>query len=87
MDKKKQNEEFLKPDPLLKMHLDSYQVDIPDFPMKKNRFSRLIGYLASPTNNPFEGYVNLSGSLVVLSVSPILIGLVLMGIQILRVSL
>jgi len=86
MDKKKQNEETLKPDPFLKMHLDSYQVEIPEFPMKKNRFTRLLGYLASPTNNPFEGYV-LSGSLVVLSVSPILIGLVLMGIQILRVSL
>jgi len=87
MDKKKQDDQFLKPDPLLKMHLDSYQVDIPEFPMKKSRFTRLLSYLASPTNNPFEGYVSLSGSLVILSISPILIGLVFMGIQILRMSL
>ncbi|MFE8703010.1 hypothetical protein ACFYKX_20585 [Cytobacillus sp. FJAT-54145] len=87
MEKNEQNNNSLENDPILKMHLDSYQVDTPDFPMKKSRFSRLLGYLASPSQNPFEPIVNASGSLVRLAITPLVIGTVLVLLQIISVSL
>ncbi len=65
-------------DLFLKWHLDSDQFEIPDIPLNRNRMDRLIRYLASPTANPFESYISKAGSITVLAISPILLGMLLM---------
>ncbi|TGB03620.1 hypothetical protein [Halobacillus salinus] len=42
----------------LRSRLDRYEVDVPEFGMKRNRTDRWVHYLASPTKNPFDPLVN-----------------------------
>lgn len=81
MDKEKQNNNSIKIDPVLKWHLDSDQFEVPDIPLKKNKFDRFFRYLGSPAENPFERYINYAGNLTVLAVSPILLGLIFVILQ------
>jgi hypothetical protein len=86
LNKEKPNdaEDLLKQDPLVKMHLDSYHVDVPDIPRKKSKFDRILSFLASPAVNPLETYINKGGSITLLTASPIAVGAVLAIVQLLR---
>ncbi len=86
LNKEKPNdaEELLKQEPFLKMHLDSYHVNIPEISRKKSKFDRILSFLASPAVNPLENYINKGGSLTLLTASPIAIGAVLAIAQLLR---
>ncbi|MDQ0273224.1 hypothetical protein [Cytobacillus purgationiresistens] len=68
-------------DPLLKWHLDTDHIDIPDIPLKRSRFQRFMRYLASPAVNPFEIYVTHTGSLSLIAFTPILIAAIFTVIQ------
>ncbi|KAB2328582.1 hypothetical protein F7731_25015 [Cytobacillus depressus] len=65
---------------------DSDQFEIPDIPLKRNRLERTFRYLGSPAENPFEHYINSAGSLTVLALSPILLGLLFVILQFIRLS-
>lgn len=61
-------------DPFLRWHLDTDQIDVPDIPLKRDRFNRLLHYLSSPSRNPIEIYINKTNSLAALASTPIVIG-------------
>ncbi|MBU5465870.1 hypothetical protein KQI49_03380 [Virgibacillus sp. MSJ-26] len=75
-------------DPLKNNHhlqkkLDEYHVNIPDFPMKPNRWERLINLLASPTRDPLEPFLSTSGGLLLLKLAPIMGAAIIAIIQML----
>ncbi|MFJ8065247.1 hypothetical protein ACIQYS_11505 [Psychrobacillus sp. NPDC096426] len=64
-------------DPFNKDHhlctkLDEYHIDIPDFPMKSNRWERFINLLASPAKDPLDPIISTTGGLMLLKIAPIL---------------
>lgn len=87
MNKENQNNDFEEMDAFLRWHLDSDQFDVPDIPLKRSRMDRLIRYLCSPADNPFEHYINHAGSLTVLALSPILVGVAFIIFQLVRIGL
>ncbi|MBU7595216.1 hypothetical protein [Metabacillus halosaccharovorans] len=56
----------------LRKRLDEYHVDIPDFPMKTNRWERFIHFLASPAKDPLEPLISTPNGLLVLKLVPII---------------
>ncbi|PMC33772.1 hypothetical protein CJ195_26810 [Bacillus sp. UMB0899] len=56
----------------LSKKLDEYHIDIPDFPMKPNRWERFINFLASPAKDPLDPLLSTSNGLLVLKLIPIL---------------
>ncbi|MBS4192529.1 hypothetical protein KHA94_20510 [Bacillus sp. FJAT-49705] len=78
MNKENHNNSSVKIDPFLQWHLDSDQFEIPDIPLKRKKLDRLIRYLASEAANPFESYISKAGSLTVLAISPMLLGVIFM---------
>lgn len=74
-----------KKDRHLQMKLDEYHVEIPDFPMKPDRWGRFINILASPARNPLESFISTSNGLVLIKIAPmgaIAIGLIQIFISI-----
>jgi hypothetical protein len=64
-------------DPFNKDHhlctkLDEYHIDIPDFPMKSNRWERFINLLASPAKDPLDPLISTTGGLMLLKIAPII---------------
>ena len=64
-------------DPFNKDHhlctkLDEYHVDIPDFPMKPNRWERFINLLASPAKDPLDPLISTTGGIMLLKIAPII---------------
>ncbi|MCJ8008711.1 hypothetical protein ACFFF5_08850 [Lederbergia wuyishanensis] len=64
-------------DPFNKDHhlctkLDEYHIDIPDFPMKSNRWERFINLLASPAKDPIDPLISTTGGLMLLKIAPII---------------
>lgn len=55
----------------LRTKLDEYHVNIPDFPMKPNRWERFIRLLASPAKDPLEPLISTSNGLMLLKLGPI----------------
>jgi hypothetical protein len=84
MKSKKPIDDPIKEDTLLRFHLDSYDVDIPEFPAKRSRSERFVGYLASPAANPFEQFFNNGGGLVKMTVTPLILGVLLTLIQVIH---
>ncbi|MBM6617996.1 hypothetical protein [Bacillus suaedaesalsae] len=56
----------------LQSKLNEYHVDIPDFPMKSNKWIRFISFLASPTKDPFESIISTSGGIMSLKIVPLI---------------
>ncbi|MCM3439808.1 hypothetical protein AB3Z07_22745 [Metabacillus halosaccharovorans] len=56
----------------LRKRLDEYHVNIPDFPMKPNRWERFIHFLASPTKDPLDPLISTPNGLLVLKLVPII---------------
>jgi len=52
--------------------LDEYHIDIPDFPMKSNRWERFINLLASPAKDPLDPLISTTGGLMLLKIAPII---------------
>ncbi|MBM7660970.1 hypothetical protein JOC85_001742 [Bacillus mesophilus] len=65
----------------LKSKMDAYDEEIPDFPMRKNKFSSIIGFLASPTKNPMDHFISESQGIIMLKAVPALIGICLAFVQ------
>lgn len=63
--------------------LSSYEVDMPEFSLKRSRWERFINYLASPGQNPFERFSLSTHGLATMNVIPIVGALILSLIQIL----
>jgi hypothetical protein len=64
-------------DPFNKDHhlctkLDEYHIDIPDFPMKSNRWERFINLLASPAKDPLDPLISTTDGLMLLKIAPII---------------
>ncbi|MFJ7826595.1 hypothetical protein [Psychrobacillus sp. NPDC096623] len=64
-------------DPFNKEHhlctkLDEYHIDIPDFPMKSNRWERIINLLASPAKDPLDPLISTTDGLILLKIAPII---------------
>lgn len=76
------NQDPFKKEQLVRSKLDEYHVEVPDFPMKRNKWERVINYLASPANNPIEPFISSSG-VILLKVLPIAGTIVISLIQIL----
>ncbi|MGD6944290.1 hypothetical protein ACQCT6_20030 [Cytobacillus gottheilii] len=55
----------------LRMKMDEYQVDVPDFPRESTRWGRFINLLASPARNPLESLVSSSNGLILLTAAPL----------------
>lgn len=64
-------------DKKLQQKLATYEVNVPEFPLKKNRWNRLIHYLASPAKNPFEKYTQSFRGIALLQTIPIVGALLL----------
>jgi len=64
----------LKEEHLLRMKLDEYYVEVPEFPLKQKRtkWERLLHFLASPTQNPLEPIISTTSGFVVLKMAPII---------------
>lgn len=56
----------------LRKRLDEYHVNIPDFPMKPNRWERFIHFLASPAKDPLDPLISTPNGLLVLKLVPII---------------
>lgn len=54
----------------LRLKLDNYHVDVPDFPRKPNRWGRFINFLASPAHNPLEAIVSTSHGFLLIKLAP-----------------
>lgn len=52
--------------------LAEYDVDVPNIPRKKSRWSRLVHYLASPADNPVDFLAPARPSFSLTSVIPVL---------------
>jgi hypothetical protein len=52
--------------------LDEYHLDIPDFPMKSNKWERFINLLASPAKDPLDPLISTTGGLMLLKIAPII---------------
>ncbi|MBN8233898.1 hypothetical protein JF544_01510 [Halobacillus kuroshimensis] len=56
----------------LAQKLAEYDVDVPDIPRQKSRWSRLVHYLASPADNPVGFLAPARPSFSMTSVIPVL---------------
>lgn len=65
----------------LRQKLATYDVDVPDFPMKPGKWMRFIHFLARPAKDPLEPLIAKSKGTLGLKVFPILGGLILMHCQ------
>jgi hypothetical protein len=65
----------------LSTKLDEYQVSIPDFPMKPNRWFRFINLLASPAKDPIDPFISTTNGLMLLKITPIIVTAALALIQ------
>jgi hypothetical protein len=59
----------------LQLHLDSYQVEVPDFPMQATWSDRLASFLFTPTTNPFGELVVSSQGAVLFYIAPLVFAL------------
>lgn len=64
----------------LRKKLDEYHVNVPDFPMKPNKWERFIDLLASPTQDPLEPFISTPNGLLLLKLVPI-IGTAVFGLM------
>lgn len=57
----------------LRSKLDEYHVNVPEFTRKEKRqkWERVIHFLASPTNNPIDSYTTTTTGIMFLKISPI----------------
>lgn len=67
----------------LRTKLDEYHVEIPEFPMKPNKWERFINLLASPAKDPLDPFISTSTGLLLLKLVPILGTAVIALIQVL----
>lgn len=56
----------------LKNKLNEYHVEVPDFPMKANRWERFIRFLASPAKDPLEPLISTNNGLIALTLAPVI---------------
>lgn len=56
----------------LRKKLDEYHVDIPDFPMKPNRWERFINLLASPAKDPLDPFISSINGMLLIKIAPII---------------
>ncbi|WP_394233726.1 hypothetical protein [Niallia oryzisoli] len=56
----------------LSKRMDEYHVEIPDFPMKPNRWIRFINLLASPAKDPLDPLISSTDGLLLLKIAPII---------------
>ncbi|KAA0546943.1 hypothetical protein FZW96_13200 [Bacillus sp. BGMRC 2118] len=76
------NRDSFNKDQYIQYKLDEYHVEIPDFPMKSNKWIRLINFLASPARNPFDPLISTSGGILLLKVAPLLGSIVMALLQV-----
>ncbi|MCJ1910110.1 hypothetical protein [Planococcus ruber] len=75
------NQEPFDKDPLLQAKLQEDLVEVPDFPMKASRWNRLLHYLGSPAQDPFEPIVATKSGVISLKVLPVAGGAALVAAQ------
>lgn len=68
------NENPLDKEQHLRSQLDEYHIEIPDFPMKASKWSRLIQFLASPGKDPLESFSATENGIIAMKVVPALGG-------------
>ncbi|KIL51387.1 hypothetical protein KP77_08990 [Jeotgalibacillus alimentarius] len=72
------NQDPFKYEEQLKHFLDSYHVEMPEFPVEKpGRWQRLIQWLATPVKNPLDPLVETVRSYSLAGTLPIVLGLVI----------
>ncbi|WP_077619617.1 hypothetical protein [Bacillus sinesaloumensis] len=57
----------------LKEKLDQFSVEVPDFPMKKSRSSRITNWFFNPASIPFPEFGYKKGAFLSISWLPVLI--------------
>lgn len=69
-------------DKKLSEKLSSYEVNVPDFPMKQNRLDRFITLLATPAKNPLDHWAKSMRGITLLGSVPLISALLLSMVQI-----
>ncbi|TMW71060.1 hypothetical protein [Alteribacter natronophilus] len=72
---------FKEDDALVRYHMKSDHVDVPEIPVRRSRLAGFFRYLGSPARNPFDRVEVLDGGAVRLAVLPAAAGAGLMILQ------
>ncbi|WP_080844309.1 hypothetical protein [Cytobacillus gottheilii] len=68
----------------LRMKMDEYHVEVPDFPRRSTTWGRFINFLASPARNPLDPLISTPKGLIILAIAPFsIVGIALIQLVIL----
>jgi len=73
----------LKKEENVRMKLDEYEVNMPEFSIKSGRWERFIYFLVSPTKNPLDSFMTTTRKLTMVKIVPIVVTIAITFIQLL----
>ena len=71
----------LKKEENLRIKLDEYEINMPEFSVRSGRWEKFIYFLVSPTKNPLESFMTTTRKLTMVKIVPIVVTIAITFIQ------